>query len=347
MKEILIVIFCFLNFLCISAQSENAAAQEAERKKMMDATMKTEDVNGWFRKGGIGLDLGQLMNINPYIGGGANRIGIGGAIAYKANLKKGMLRWNNDFNINFSTQKIGNGKLVGSDEKIPFEKALDIVTLSSNLSYKVKEGSPWAYSGDLFFLSQFTKSYYDSISKKIFLKDLHTPNINTGLVSKLFSPANVSFALGMKYQKNDNWYVFLSPVALKAILISDQAIANLGVHGTKKADNGSEYKKSLFGVGALARGGYTTKIWNRLNFGSELLLFSDYLDHPNNIDVTWLNNIGVEIFKGFNLNFKIDAYYDDNKTNSISDFNAEGGINGSGKRVNLIQQLLLVYNRNF
>ena len=83
--------------LFINAQTDNAASQEAERKKLMDASMKTEDKTGWFSKGGLGLDLGQLMNINPYLGAGSNRIGFGGAIAYKAIFKKGSLSWNNNF----------------------------------------------------------------------------------------------------------------------------------------------------------------------------------------------------------------------------------------------------------
>ena len=151
----------------------------------------------------------------------------------------------------------------------------------------------------------------------------------------------------MKYQKQPNWYIFLSPVALKSIIITDQKIANLGVHGTKMKSNSTNYKKSSTGIGALAHAGYTHKFFKKLNFGSELLLYSDYTDNPQNIDVTWLNNIGVEIFKGLNLSFKLDAYYDDNKTNNISDKNAIGGVSGQGKRTNFIQQLILVYNRNF
>ena len=324
-----------------------AQDQEAARKAAMDASMKAEDKQGWATKGGLGLDLGQLANINPYIGGGSNRLGIGGAIAFKANFKKKQMSWNNDINVNLTTQRIGNGNLaIGSKDKVPFEKALDLFTISSNFAYKIKEGSAWAYSGDLFYLSQLLGSYQDSANKKIYLKEVKTAPFNTSIVSKLFSPANVTFGLGMKYQKSANWYAFLSPIALKGIIVADQDIANLGVHGTEKNADGT-YKQSRIGIGTLARGGYTTKLWNKINFGSELLLFSDYLDKPQNIDITWLNNIGVEIFKGFNLNFGVNAFYDDNKINSISDRNAVGGISGTGKRTNWIQQLLLVYNRNF
>lgn len=65
-----------------------------------------------------------------------------------------------------------------------------------------------------------------------------------------------------------------------------------------------------------------------------------------NIDVQWLNSLGVEIFKGFNLLVRGDVYYDDNKTNSISD-RPVGGVSGVGKRPNIIEQILLTYNKNF
>ncbi|MEO6190853.1 MAG: DUF3078 domain-containing protein [Saprospiraceae bacterium] len=336
MKKSLLFIFMNVWGIIAFTQSVNAEVQKAE------------DRDGWLSKGSLGLDLGQLLNINPYVGGGSNRLSLGGAIAFKANLKRGLLNWTNDFGINYSAQKIGSGTLsVGSKDKVPFEKALDILKISSNIAYKLKEGSHWAYSTDFFFQSQFSKSFLDSVSKKIYLQDLHNGTYNTKLVSKFLSPANFTLALGMKYQEQPNWYVFLSPLALKSIIITDQKIANLGVHGTKLKANSTNYKKSSSGIGALAHAGYTAKLFKKLNFGSELLLYSDYTDNPQNIDVTWLNNIGVEIFKGLSLSFKLDAYYDDNKLNNISDKNAVGGISGQGKRTNIIQQLILVYNRNF
>lgn len=50
--------------------------------------MKATSSKSWTCNAGIGLDLGQLLNINPYVGSGSNRLGIGGALNYKANYKK-------------------------------------------------------------------------------------------------------------------------------------------------------------------------------------------------------------------------------------------------------------------
>jgi|JI10StandDraft_1071094.scaffolds.fasta_scaffold05622_12 hypothetical protein len=352
MKKGLLFFSLILFSLNMNAQTDaqmNQAAQEAERKAKMEASMKLEDKEGWVKKAGIGLDLGQLINVNPYIGGGSNRIGIGGAIAYSANYKRNLLKWKNDINFNLSTQRIGSGIIAsGSDQRIPFEKALDIFTVGSNLAYQVKENSPWAYSADFLMISQLLPSHVDSASKKTYLSPTNEGVYNTTLVSKLFNPANITLAPGIKYQKSKNWYAFLSPSALKLIYVADQNIANLGVHGTKKKENSNEYEKSQLGLGAMARVGYSNKFFKRLNYTSELILYSNYLNEPQNIDVNWFNTIGIEIFKGFNLQFKADAFYDHDKLNSITDADAIGGLSAAtGRRVNIIQQLLLTYNRNF
>lgn len=53
----------------------------------MQESMKMEVADGWNQKAGIGLDLGQLLNINPYVGSGSNRLGLGGAVNYKFQYK--------------------------------------------------------------------------------------------------------------------------------------------------------------------------------------------------------------------------------------------------------------------
>lgn len=340
----------FLQFLLLTVTlSAFAQNDDKAREAKLKETMTMEDADGWVRKGGLGLDLGQLLNINPYAGGGSNRLGIGGAIGYNANYKKGLLSWKNALLTNVATQRIGAGTVaLNSDTKFPFEKALDILNFGSNLSYQTKAGSKWAYSADLGLLSQLLPSHLDAANKKVYLKKINEGGFNTSLVSKFFSPALITIAPGMKYVPNSHWSVFYSPVGAQITYIADKNIANLGLHGTKLKDGSTtEYNQTKFGLGSIAKIGYTNTFMKKLNFTSNLALLNDYLDKPQNIDVQWLNSLGVEIFKGFNLLVRGDVYYDDNKTNSISDKNAVGGVSGVGKRPNIIEQVLLTYNKNF
>ncbi|MBK8956716.1 MAG: DUF3078 domain-containing protein [Saprospiraceae bacterium] len=348
MKNLMFTTLAMCLALFASAQTdEQKAAQEKARMDQLSSSTNLEEKEGWTRTAAIGLDLGQLLNINPYLGAGNSRLGLGGAFQYKAALKKGLTSWKNDILFNFSAEKTGSGLVsAGSDEKVPFRKALDMLQLNSNLAFKTSKASAWSYAFDFGLRSQLFNSYVDSATQLIYMKELNEGNYNTKLVSKLFSPALITFAPGIQYSKSKDWQIFISPAAGQLLFISDQKIANLGVHGTPlKEGSTTEYETSKFALGAFVKAGYTHKYFDKLNVASELSLFSDYLDQPQHIDVVWMNNIGIELFKGFHLNLKADLYYDHDKINNISDGNAVGGIQGTGRRINVIEQLLVTYTR--
>ena len=105
----------------------------------------------------------------------------------------------------------------------------------------------------------------DKETQKTYLKDAQLEPYHTNLVSKFFSPAIMTLAPGMKYQKNKHWFAFLSPAALELTYIGDQDIANLGVHGTQlKKGSTTEYLQSKIGLGALGKIGYTNMFLKKL-----------------------------------------------------------------------------------
>lgn len=347
-KTLFSLLLLALSNLGFTQISEQSAAQEAERNKKMEATMAMETSEGWQKKGGVGFDIGQLINLNPYIGAGSNRIGLGGAIAITANYTKSRLNWKNSLAINLSTQRIGSGTVdVGSNDKLPFEKALDIFSIGSNVAYQIKEGSAWAYSLDLGLVTQLLGSHVDSASNKIYLKEVKGGTYNTSLKSAFMSPGLLSLAPGIKYTASKHFNVFVSPCGGKMVIIGNQKIADLGIHGTEKNDNVIGYKRIKFELGALAKLGYAQTIYKKVQLTSELSLFSNYLNEPQNIDVNWLNSLSVELFKGLNIGVQGNVYYDHDRINNITDSAAVGGFSGQGKRVNFIEQLLITYNRSF
>lgn len=58
--------------------------------------MAKKDTTGWLIGTGIGFDFGQLLQINPAVGAGENRIAIGGLGSLFANYKNGKLAWDNN-----------------------------------------------------------------------------------------------------------------------------------------------------------------------------------------------------------------------------------------------------------
>jgi hypothetical protein len=138
-------------------------------------------------------------------------------------------------------------------------------------------------------------------------------------------------------------------VAGRFIIVADDAIAALGVHGnpvTKDAGgNVVSFENADVQLGSQLRIAYRNKfIEDRLAFTSTIQLYSNYVREPQNIDLQfWNNEVAMEIFKNFQAALTLNMYYDHDVLVQITDFDAPNGVNGLGRRLSLTQQLLLKY----
>src|SRR5690625_4216447 len=119
--------------------SHPAAAQQDNAQRLQDlkeATKIDADTTGWIHGGGIGMDIGQLAFVNPKLGSGENRFGLGGAINYFAHLRQKRYNWSNSFSLNMALQKLGSGSIrSNSDQKMPFQKSIDELRINSKFGY--------------------------------------------------------------------------------------------------------------------------------------------------------------------------------------------------------------------
>jgi hypothetical protein len=304
---------------------------------------------GWETGAGIGLDFAQLLQINPRQGAGQNRVGFGSATNLFANLRRGRILWENQGSWQFGLQRLGSGVITqgAQDTKIPFQKAIDELRLNSKYGYQAKAEGKLYYATLFTLLSQLTPTYQgiDEYPGN-FVSDV----FETGLLrSKLFSPATVQLSAGLDYKPNDHISLYYSPLGAKFIIVADDVIAALGVHGNPvERDAAGElisFDNTDSQLGSTLRAGYTnTFLGDKISFTSNLLLFSNYLRNPQNIDVDWNNSIAYEIFKNFKANLLFNLFYDDDMLMQISDFDAPGGVSGLGQRVSITQQLLFTYS---
>ncbi|MBK6448409.1 MAG: DUF3078 domain-containing protein [Saprospiraceae bacterium] len=349
--------------ICLTAFILNVDAQNDDRIKEVRKEMAKKDTTGWLIGTGIGFDFGQLLQINPAVGAGENRIAIGGLGSLFANYKNGKLAWDNNADLLLGVQKLGSGfSTLAVGEKVPFQKSIDELRFNSKLGYKTNETSKFYYSVLLTFLSQITPTYSDtslvSPIKGNYLKDLSGKD--QGPIAKFLSPARISFSPGIDYKPNANLSLFLSPASLKMVVVGDKNIAaiparnasgepfgGVNIHGTEW--NGpNDYKQLLFQFGATFNAQYVNKFLNdKLNFKSGLTLFSNYLDNPQNVDVDWTTETAFTIFKGISVALNTRLFYDDNIPVQITDNNAVGGVRGLGNRVSFTEQLYLKYNYIF
>lgn len=163
-----------------------------------------------------------------------------------------------------------------------------------------------------------------------------------------------NLGIGVMYEPNEHWNFTFAPLTLDLIYISDQNIANLGVHGTKLEDGSTTmYRQTRWALGAKLTAKYQNSWFDdRLTYNSTLGLFSDYLDNPQNIDVLWTNEVAFKIWKNLSLSYTNNLFYDDDVASTITDLDSPGGIKRdpdgvpiTGPRVNYYHQLLLKFTQ--
>jgi hypothetical protein len=335
MKNFLLLLMALIITLPMSLNNLQAQDTAAEEKK--------EETPLWETGAGLGLDFAQLLQINPKQGAGQNRLGIGGAINFFAKHKKDRFAWDNLASWQLGLQRLGSGVIAqGSDTKIPFQKAIDELRLNSKAGYAVKKDSKLFIAADFFFMSQLTPTYNGTDNYPgNFLSDVSGDG-SAVLQSRLFAPAVITLSAGIDYKVSDNLSFYFSPIGAKWIVVSDDGIAALNVHGNPVGEN------VFSALGALARVNYSNKfLEDRLVYTSGLILFSNYKLEPQNIDVDWVNEIGFNIFKGLQAAITLNVFYDHDVKVQITDYEAPNGVSGVGRRASITQQFLLKYNVTF
>lgn len=345
-KQLLFSAFAFLVFQTYAdAQANNAQRLEA----IQNASAQEADTTGWIQGGGLGLDIGQLAFLNPKLGSGENRFGIGGAISYFANLIEDNYYWTNNFSLNLALQKLGAGVIrANSDIKTPFQKSFDELRINSKFGLAVGEGSKFNYAVDFSFLSQFTPTYNSAVDGGNYLKDIDI--LETSLSSKLFSPATLILGVGIDYKPTKAWSIYLSPVSYKGLMVADDEIAALGIHGNPWTST-TDFENTDHQIGGLLKVGYGgALVPERITYNTTLGMYSNYLNNPQNIDIDWVNELSVKIYEGLQLSVLANVFYDDDVKVQISDSEAVGGVKRdadgnaiTGNRVSITQQILLKY----
>ena len=315
--------------------------------------VQPEPERNWKTGAGIGLDAAQLLQINPRVGAGQNRLGFGGAINAFAKYGRKRLVWDSQGNWQFGVQRLGSGVIgSGTDVKIPFQKAIDKFQLESKLGYRITENGRLFLATNANLISQLTPTFLGTESYPgNFLTDIS--GMNATPQSAFLSPADLGLSAGIDFKPTDNWSIYYSPLAARAIIVANNEIATLGVHGnpvTKDATGAIvSFKNADVQMGSQLRIAYRNKFaQGKLNYTTALQLYANYLNEPQNIDLQfWNNEFALQLFKNFQLNMTVNMYYDHDILVQITDYNSPNGVDGLGRRLSVTQQLLLKYAVTF
>ncbi len=318
-------------------------------------------VEGWNTSVSVGLDLAQLFQLNPKQGAGQNNFGFGGAIFGDAIYRKNRILWENGASWQVGLQKVGAGLIfippvsIGQEgrlEKVPYQKNIDELRIGSKLGYALDRKRKWYATGAFTLFTNTLRTYPGPPTYPgNFLRNIVDTLTNTAF----FNPAFITLSVGIEFKPDEHWSFYYSPIGAKWIVVPDDQIAALGIHGNPVRGERdpvtglfTDFDNVDRQFGSLFRAAYQNQFWkDRLFVRSSLLLYSNYLRNPQNIDVDWTNEISLEVFKGLKLTFLLNLFYDDDVLVQITDYDSPGGVSGLGKRISLTQQFLVNYKITF
>jgi len=298
MKQIviLLVVLCVVTFSAQAQRDRDAikgAASAANSGIGRDAK-KLPDSLKWKRGGDFALNFSQT-SLSNWSAGGEKSLSFSSVANLFANYKKNKVIWENYAFMAYGMIKAGNRKSVKNNDQINF---------GSRAGYQMAEN--WYYTAALLGKSQFATGYkYTST--------------DTTYTSNFLAPAFLYLSLGLDYKPSDQLFISFAPAMGKATYVRSNVHEVLVSSGMPEdLINDGKRSRYEFGAGIVLRlnGSYFAK---KVTYSSQLELFSNYFDKPQNIDVIWDFQFRCALSKYVSAGVRLNMiYFDSQKTFSIN-----------------------------
>ncbi|HIA06992.1 MAG TPA: DUF3078 domain-containing protein, partial [Flavobacteriales bacterium] len=261
---------CHIPIVLVFLVLSGHAGYGQNKEKGKELTIHVKDtVDGWDKGCIVTSNLSQTSLWN-WAAGGQSSVAITGLLSAYATETTGGGLWENNFDLAYGVLKQGNTKA--------WWKTDDKIDLTSK--YGKKASGKWYYAALLNFKTQLAPGYnYPDDSTKI---------------SDLLAPGYVIVALGVENKPEKEFGLYVAPLTLKLSMVNDQELADAGAFGVEKAiydeTTGAKIsggKKTRSELGCYARVFYARDVMENVTLKTELDLFSNYVDEPENIDVNW------------------------------------------------------------
>lgn len=289
-----IIFSCIVLFLSqnITAQLDATTEKALKNRKAGNTSKDTT----WKVGGLVNVNFSQVY-LSNWAGGGQNSISTQGILSLYANCADGKYSWDNSLDLAYGVIKQGDAK------STPWFKNDDRIELNSK--YGRLASKKWYYSALFNFRTQFTNGYANAG--------------DTVHISNFLAPAYTIVALGMDYKPNKNFTVFVSPLTSKMTFVMDGYLSSIGAFGIVA---GANYRSEV--------GGYFKLGWTRekplkmegVTFKTNVTLFSNYQNKPQNIDVTWETLTNIKLNKYLTMSLSTYMIYDHDI--DIARFNSDG-----------------------
>lgn len=265
-------------------------------------------------------------NLTNWAAGGVNNITLASYVDMQANYAKDKTSWSNRLQLDYG--------FIYQDDRPFIQKNTDRIYLESTFGHKAT--NKLNYSAQFSLRSQFTNTFTyitptnvsgDKPAKSDWM-DART------LKSGFFSPAYTTLAIGIDWLPNpgNRWLVAnFAPLTGGFTVVNNKDLrTGYSMNRRKKYQDeskypytetledgstrvhGEYYRFAKFQFGAQLKVDLNVKVNQNFTYSSQLVLFSDYLDKPQNLRVNFDNRIAWTIAKNLTLNLNSFLIYDDN-----------------------------------
>ncbi|NLA16081.1 MAG: DUF3078 domain-containing protein [Bacteroidales bacterium] len=219
-------------------------------------------------------------SLTNWAAGGNSSVSLAGHVDAKANYAKNDIIFQNRFQAGYGFVKMFGDILKKTDDRLFFD---------SKFGYKATERL--YMSAALGVKTQMAKGYK------------YTAN-DTTLVSQFAAPLNSTLALGMDYNPLPWLSITFAPLTGGIVVVTVPEL---------REDYGNKSNEKVrVEFGAQLKAKMDKEVFKNVKVDTELILFSDYLNKPQNIQVYWDLSISMQINKFMSANIRTNLIYDDN-----------------------------------
>ena len=304
-----------LSLAAITAQAQNNTTQAAVEEAAI-ALESAEDVpeqvampKYWTAALVTNINFGQTY-LSQWAAGGYNNYSLSGNI-------DGRLDFNRDKITGVTHLVMDYGFLYSADKPI-LQKNKDRILFDSKWGYKTKADSKWSVTAAFNFNSQFTDTYKYSNpgGENPTREDWLAKSI---LQSSFLSPAYTTLSLGIDWAPKPWFTINFSPLTGGFTIVRREELRkkySMELKDEYASHTGAienyMYRAARFQLGAQLTANAKFNINDVFTGETKLVLFSDYLNRPQDPRVNWDNKITWQLAKHFAVAVQTWLIYDPN-----------------------------------
>lgn len=238
----------------------------------------------WYFFGQNNLVINQASFSN-WNSGGNDNIGVLSKINYNLSYKNGKHYLENILQAGYGwTASTGQSN----------RKTEDFLNYMMNYGYDL--GRYYYVSSGFQLVTQFAPGYNYA----------ETPDpVYADRISKFMAPGYINAGIGFSYNPEENFQIILRPANGKFTVVNDPLLQKAGRYGLEK--DGQSVRSEL---GAMMNILYRIKIYKDITLDNQLNFFSNYIEHPERVDIAYNGVLNIKFNKFISTVVSIDLMYD-------------------------------------